>query len=381
MKGTLLVVAAALVSLFGLAPEAHAQAGRTYYCGPNTNATTCGPPAAPGRGNSCSQGGCHAQNPLNDAQGRAMRGAGSVGTIQGSSDAGMQAVLTLYTGAELQAIADWLLTLATSPTPTCTVAASTTTPLTGASVTLTATCSNGPTSYVWTNCTSTTSTCTATSAVAGNRSYSVVASNASGAGPSASVTVAWTAPGTTPTPPPPSPPPGGGETTPPAPPPPTTPVVEYFHSGFGHYFITSFDADIAALDSGRFQGWSRTGRSFKAYVSNGGSQRTVCRFFTEAFAPKSSHFYTSSSAECNLLRNESRDWKYEADAFYVESADNPAGSCPTGTQAVYRLYNNGQTGAPNHRYTTDPGVRADMMARGWIPEGYGPEGVGFCAPF
>ena len=119
--------------------------------------------------------------------------------------------------------------------------------------------------------------------------------------------------------------PGGGETTPPAPPPPTTPVVEYFHSGFGHYFITSFDADIAALDSGRFQGWSRTGRSFKAYVSNGGSQRTVCRFFTEAFAPKSSHFYTSSSAECNLLRNESRDWKYEADAFYVESADNPAG--------------------------------------------------------
>ena len=107
----------------------------------------------------------------------------------------------------------------------------------------------------------------------------------------------------------------------------------------------------------------------------------MCRFFTEAFAPKSSHFYTSSSAECNLLRNESRDWKYEADAFYVESADNPAGSCPTGTQAVYRLYNNGQTGAPNHRYTTDPGVRADMMGRGWIPEGYGPEGVGFCAPF
>ena len=30
--------------------------------------------------------------------------------------------------------------------------------------------------------------------------------------------------------------------------------------------------------------------------------------------------------------------------------------------------------------TTSPAVRADMLGKGWIPEGYGPEGIGFCAP-
>ena len=47
---------------------------------------------------------------------------------------------------------------------------------------------------------------------------------------------------------------------------------------------------------------------------------------------------------------------------------------------MYRLYNNGQGAAPNHRYTTDLGVRAQMLAQGWIPEGDG-RGIGRrCAP-
>jgi hypothetical protein len=36
-------------------------------------------------------------------------------------------------------------------------------------------------------------------------------------------------------------------------------------------------------------------------------------------------------------------------------------------------------GAPNHRFTTDPTVRAQMLAQGYAPEGYG-IGVGWCAP-
>jgi hypothetical protein len=47
---------------------------------------------------------------------------------------------------------------------------------------------------------------------------------------------------------------------------------------------------------------------------------------------------------------------------------------------VFRLYNNGQGGAPNHRYTTDAAVRAAMIAAGWAPEGYGPQGVALCSP-
>jgi hypothetical protein len=45
----------------------------------------------------------------------------------------------------------------------------------------------------------------------------------------------------------------------------------------------------------------------------------------------------------------------------------------------YRLYNNNEGGAPNHRFTTDLNVRAQMIAAGWTPEGFG-VGVTFCSP-
>jgi hypothetical protein len=160
----------------------------------------------------------------------------------------------------------------------------------------------------------------------------------------------------------------------------TVAAVEYLHATFGHYFITNIAGEIAALDSGQFAGWTRTGESFTTYAASNGALTTVCRFFTSAFAPKSSHFYTAHAPECQGLRASSTDWTFEAEAFWVHSADPATGSCPNNTKAVYRLYNSGQSGAPNHRYTTDPGIRADMIARGWIPEGFGPEGVGFCSP-
>ena len=57
-----------------------------------------------------------------------------------------------------------------------------------------------------------------------------------------------------------------------------------------------------------------------------------------------------------------------------------AGNCAAGTQAVYRLYNNGQGGAPNHRYTTSLAVRSQMRALGWRSEGLGANGVTMCSP-
>jgi hypothetical protein len=62
------------------------------------------------------------------------------------------------------------------------------------------------------------------------------------------------------------------------------------------------------------------------------------------------------------------------------AAASADGSCPPATLPVYRLYNNGQGGAPNHRYTTDTGVRQQMIDAGWVPEGYGALGVVMCAP-
>ena len=164
----------------------------------------------------------------------------------------------------------------------------------------------------------------------------------------------------------------------PLPPPPKVSVIEYYHQNFDHYFITAIADEIGKLDNGTFAGWTRTGKSFKAYVAAGSSTATVCRFFSTSFAPKSSHFYGASAPECAAVKANA-NWNFEGDVLYVTP---PAidGNCPTGTSAVYRLYNNGQGAAPNHRYTTDTATRSLMLTKGWIPEGNGALGVTMCAP-
>jgi len=159
----------------------------------------------------------------------------------------------------------------------------------------------------------------------------------------------------------------------------TAPLVEYVHAGFGHYFITSSPDEIAKLDNGTFVGWSRTGSEFNAFAAPNANSAPVCRFFSTAFAPKSSHFYTPFAAECAMRRSDPK-WVLEsADAFDI-AVPAANGSCATGFAPVYRLYNNGQGGAPNHRYTTDVIVRAQMIAQGWVPEGLGPDAVEMCSP-
>jgi hypothetical protein len=154
-------------------------------------------------------------------------------------------------------------------------------------------------------------------------------------------------------------------------------AVEYYYGGYGHYFVTAFPAEIAALDSGRFPGWTRTGESFQVYGLDPGAA-SVCRFWSgQTFAPKSSHFYTPDVAECTYRKQEGV-WQYEGDVFALVPPD-ATGNCGSGTVPLYRLYNNGQTGAPNHRYTTSLTTRADMLAQGWLAEGSGIGVIG-CVP-
>jgi hypothetical protein len=54
------------------------------------------------------------------------------------------------------------------------------------------------------------------------------------------------------------------------------------------------------------------------------------------------------------------------------------GNCPANTVPVHRLFDN--RADANHRYTTDANVLAQMIARGWIAEGDGPNLVAMCAP-
>ena len=152
-------------------------------------------------------------------------------------------------------------------------------------------------------------------------------------------------------------------------------AVEYFHTGFGHYFVTAQSDEIAGLDAGAYGGvFVRTGAGFNVWDGPVGGAVPVCRFFTTAFAPKSSHFYTADPAECEAVKA-NPNWQYEKIAFYVVPVFGEMWLCRDG-RGVYRMYNDGMTGAPNHRYTTDSAVYEEFTsARGWLPEG-----VRFCSP-
>ena len=128
-------------------------------------------------------------------------------------------------------------------------------------------------------------------------------------------------------------------------------AIEFYHQGFDHYFVTSAADEIAKLDNGTIAGWVRTGERFHVYTDNPAGSADVCRFFSTTFDPKSSHFYTLDPNECGHVRV-NPNWQLEALRVFALLAPGPQGDCPAGSMPVYRLYNNGQGGAPNHRYTT-----------------------------
>jgi murein DD-endopeptidase MepM/ murein hydrolase activator NlpD len=149
-------------------------------------------------------------------------------------------------------------------------------------------------------------------------------------------------------------------------------IVEYYAASLDHYFMTGFTSEAAALDSGTpIAGWKRTGESFPAYSAAGSGLSTVCRFFGTPGLGVNSHFYTGFDFECAAVK-QLAGWTFEANAFYI--AANVA-QCPASTRPVFRLYNNGMGGEPNHRYTTSWPVIDAMQTQGWLLEG-----VAFCAP-
>lgn len=162
-------------------------------------------------------------------------------------------------------------------------------------------------------------------------------------------------------------------------------VVEYYNVTLGHYFVTADPAEIAVLDGGAFGGaWKRTGNLFPAWSVSGAPAGAVpaCRFFgTDQYRADgsrigpNSHFYTADPAECAFVKTAWQAiaangqsypaWTYEANAF---AALLPAGgACPAGAQALYRSYNNGARGDPNHRYSLNAAALQGMA--GWTFEG------------
>jgi len=153
-------------------------------------------------------------------------------------------------------------------------------------------------------------------------------------------------------------------------------AIEYYHTVFGHYFITADPGEIAGLDGGAYGGvFIRTGQQFYAWDGPRPGTVDVCRFFTTPgnFGTKSSHFYTGDAFECALVKT-NPNWVYEKIAFFIKPP--AAGVCTGFNNPVYRLYNNGMTGAPNHRFTRDLAIYNDFSTT----QGWAPEGIRFCEP-
>ena len=154
--------------------------------------------------------------------------------------------------------------------------------------------------------------------------------------------------------------------------PPRADIVEYYAPSLDHYFMTGFASEESALDAGTpIPGWMRTGESFPAYSAPGDGLSTVCRFFGTPGLGVNSHFYTAFDFECAAVK-QLAGWIFEANAFYIAAN---VSQCPASTRPVFRLYNNGMGGQPNHRYITRWPIIDAMQTAGWLLEG-----VAFCAP-
>lgn len=158
-------------------------------------------------------------------------------------------------------------------------------------------------------------------------------------------------------------------------------AIEYFHAGFGHYFVTADAHEIARLDEDPAHPWTRTGHAFNVW-NDDASLVPACRFWSDqTFAPKSSHVYTPYAAECEKLKADP-SWRFERNAFALRLPEGSAGArtCASDSRPLYRAYNKGLGGAPNHRYTADPQVLDAMIAAGWAMEGEAATRVFACVP-
>lgn len=154
-------------------------------------------------------------------------------------------------------------------------------------------------------------------------------------------------------------------------------VVEFYNAGLDHYFISPLPEEIADLDVGNvFLGWVRTGLTFKAYLPATAGASPVCRFYLPPpFGD--SHFYGRGTLECTQTAQNNPGFIEETTEVMAMFLPTE-GVCPVATIPVYRVFDNRPD--VNHRYTIDRAVRDQMVAKGWVAEGGGPDLVVMCAP-
>jgi hypothetical protein len=156
----------------------------------------------------------------------------------------------------------------------------------------------------------------------------------------------------------------------------TMPLIEFYNTALDHYFVTADPTEIGLLDDGGIAGWTRTGHGLNVWTAASNGANAVCRFYLPPDYGDS-HFYSASPSECARVRTRFPSFIHESAAvFFAALPDFATGACATNTVPIYRLWN--QRSDSNHRYTADPLVKAQMMAQGYVAEGYGPDAVSMC---
>jgi len=155
--------------------------------------------------------------------------------------------------------------------------------------------------------------------------------------------------------------------------PPSLPVYALYHPDINHYFLTASTAQRDFLLQGNL-GWIIVDDGFKAWPANGpapAAAKPVCRLYSPVV---NTHFFSADAASCDSLKQQTGTWIDEGIAF--RALVPTAGTCPSGTLPVWRLYNNrfAQLDS-NHRYVTSQDTYRHMIANGWIGEG-----ARFCSP-
>ena len=160
-------------------------------------------------------------------------------------------------------------------------------------------------------------------------------------------------------------------------------ATEFYHQDFNHYFNTADETETRVLLDGLFHdAWHRTFQFYRVWTTPGPDRFPVSRFFSTQWGTKSSHFFTAIKAERDaLVAGTIPGWQLEADGVYYIGLADANGNCPPGQAPLFRLYNDGQGGAPNHRLIGDMATRDMMVAtQGWVSEGWGPLKVYGCIP-
>ncbi len=175
-------------------------------------------------------------------------------------------------------------------------------------------------------------------------------------------------------------------------------MVEYWNPQFDFYFMTSREAEKAALDSVRDSLanplWYRTSYWFKTDTAPSVTTSSINRYYIPGAARSASrgtHFYTALNSDKAAITNTGKERFPAPDCagvpntfFCNEGIDSfislPIGigassTCLTGEQKIWRVYRANPTDDGNHRYLNNQSMYNYMVNE----QGWNGEFVNFCA--